>query len=103
MLSQTNGVKTAEARRLLIERIASSRHINRSARLRDLLLYLTARVQDDDVEEIHEQEALLVEIPKGNYAPVFRERRAPEASPFVAEPPLEIIRPAADRRVLVLG
>src|SRR5436309_1572483 len=120
MLSQTN-VKTAEARRLLIERVAASRYINRSARLRDLLLYLTTRVLEEDVEEIHEQEVghrvfgrrpdydtgtdnivrvhasmlrkrleqyfaeegahepLIVEIPKGNYAPLFRERPEAEA------------------------
>src|SRR5436309_9081212 len=144
-MSQVNVLKSADERKLLIERVASSRYINRSARLRDLLLYLTRRVLDEDVEEIHEQEVghkvfgrrpdydtssdnivrvhasmlrkrleqyfaeegaeepLLLEIPKGNYAPVFRERPEPEANPFVVEPPTEIVRPAPDRRVWVLG
>src|SRR5882724_526824 len=135
------GVKTAEARKLLVERVASSRHINRSARLRDLLLYLTNRVLDEDASEIHEQEVghkvfsrtsdydtasdnivrvhasmlrkrleqyfagegarepVILEIPKGNYAPVFRERPEPEI-PVAA--PLEP-KPQPDRRVLVFG
>ena len=115
-MSQANVVKSAEDRKLLIERVASSRYVNRSARLRDLLVYLTTRVLEEDVVEIHEQEVgnkvfgrpanydtssdnivrvhasmlrkrleqyfaeeganepLTIEIPKGNYAPVFRER-----------------------------
>lgn len=98
-----------------------------SARLRDLLLYLTDRVLDGDVDEIHEQEVgvkvfgrpanydtssdnivrvhasmlrkrleqyfasegadepMVVEIRKGNYAPIFHAR--PEVE-FVVEPSL---------------
>jgi hypothetical protein len=115
-MAQANGVHVADARRSLIERVASSRHVNRSARLRDLLLYLAGRVLDDEAGEIHEQELghkvfgrppdydtasdnivrvhasmlrkrleqyfasegadepVILEIPKGNYAPVFRVR-----------------------------
>ena len=49
--SRINGVKTADARRLLAECIAASRYLNRSARLRDLLLYLSDRVLDDEAGE----------------------------------------------------
>jgi hypothetical protein len=126
--SRANGVKTMDARRLLAERIASSRYVNRSARLRDLLLYLSDRVLDDEAGEIHEQEVghkvfgrppnydtstdnivrvhasllrkrleqyfaaegsgepLILEIPKGNYAPVFRQREETCREP-VAPPP----------------
>jgi hypothetical protein len=105
-----------DGRRLLVERIASSPVVSKSARLRDLLLYLCDRVRDGQVAEIHEQEVghhvfgrpvdydasvdnivrvhasllrkrladysskdgarepLVIEIPKGNYAPVFRRR-----------------------------
>jgi hypothetical protein len=132
---------TEDARRLLVERVAASRYINRSARLRDLLLYLADRVLEGDAGEIHEQEVghrvfgrqadydttsdnivrvhasmlrkrleqyfaaegadetLIIEIPKGNYAPVFRERlEAPAAA--VEDAP---VRGTADRRVWVLG
>jgi hypothetical protein len=107
-----------DSRKRLVERVASSRHVNRSARLRALLLYLSERVLDDEAGEIHEQEVghkvfgrpadydttsdnivrvhasmlrkrleqyfasdgagetLILEIPKGNYAPIFRDRRA---------------------------
>jgi len=117
-----------EGRRLLIERVVSSSYINRSARLRDLLIYLTDRVLDDETLEIHEQEVghrvfgraadydtaadnivrvhasmlrkrldqyfttegagetVVLEIPKGNYAPVFRERTKPEPEPLVLAP-----------------
>jgi hypothetical protein len=125
-MAAVNGVKILDARRPLIERIAASRHVSRSARLRDLLLYLADRVLEDEAAEIHEQEVgrkvfgrpagydtatdnivrvhasmlrkrleqyfsaegagepLILEIPKGNYALVFRER--PETQPE-AEPP----------------
>jgi hypothetical protein len=130
-----NGVSLAdsvESRRLLVERVASSRHVNRSARLRDMLLYVSGRVLDGETDEIHEQEVghrvfgrpanydtasdnivrvhasmlrkrleqyfasegsgepFILEIPKGNYAPVFRERIAPaesRAEPAVSVPP----------------
>jgi hypothetical protein len=145
-MSQANGTKTAEARRLLVDRVASSRHIHRSARLRDLLLYLTNRVLDEDVAEIHEQEVgcqvfgrpgnydtssdnivrvhasmlrkrleqyfadegsgepFVVEIPKGNYAPLFREREELPVVPSPQQPaaPLEpapVVAPPSDWRI----
>lgn len=115
--------KDGTSRKLLVERIAASGYLNRSARLREMLLYLTARVLEGRVEQIHEQEVghhvfgrpveydtasdnivrvhasmlrkrleqyfaaegadepLILEIPKGNYAPVFRERGARDAAP----------------------
>jgi hypothetical protein len=118
-MSQGNGAIATDARRLLAERVASSRYLNRSVRLRDLLLYLTDRAVDGDAGEVHEQEVghavfgrpanydttsdnivrvhasmlrkrldqyfaaegaaepLILEIPKGNYAPHFREREEP--------------------------
>ncbi len=111
-LSQVNLVMKKE----LVQRIVCSRHINRSARLRDLFVYLCNRVLEDAAEDIHElevgnkvfgrplqydtsadnivrvhasmlrkrlieyfeaegeHEALIIEIPRGNYAPLFRER-----------------------------
>jgi len=117
-MSKGNVVEATDARRLLVERIASSPYLKRSARLRDLLLYLSDRVLDEEAGEIHEQEVghrvfdrppdydtaadnivrvhastlrkrlqqyfdtegaqetLILEIPKGNYAPVFRRRNA---------------------------
>lgn len=110
-----------------MERVAASRYVSKSARLRDLLTYLCDRVIDESAEEIHEQEVghrvfgrtqdydttadnivrvhastlrkrleqyfsaegagepLIIELPKGNYAPVFRERTVPEPEP--PEPP----------------
>ena len=140
-----NVLKSAGERKLLIERVASSRYVNRSARLRDLLLYLTNRVLEEDVCEIHEQEvghkvfgrpanydtssdnivrvhasmlrkrleqyfaedgaqeSVIVEIPKGNYAPLFRERE--EAAPVIAipEPVVAAPRGGTDRRLWALG
>jgi len=122
--------RVSEDRRLLVERLAASSYLNRSARLRDLLLYLTGRVLEDEAVEIHEQEVghrvfgrspdydtasdnivrvhasmlrkrldqyfaaegasepVVLEIPRGNYAPVFRERttEAAELVTVVAEP-----------------
>lgn len=122
-MSQGSQVGVSEERRLLVERLAASPYFNRSTRLRDLLVYLTDRVLDDDVVEIHEQEVghqvfgrapdydtgadnivrvhastlrkrleqyfttegaaepVVIEIPRGNYAPVFRERSKPSAEP----------------------
>src|SRR5215469_2422316 len=51
-----NGANTGDTRRLLVERIAASPVVSKSARLRDLLLYLCDRVLEDKVDEIHEQE-----------------------------------------------
>jgi len=110
--------------RLLVERIAASRVVSKSARLRDLLVYVCERVLEDGVGQIHEQEVghrvfarppdydttvdnivrvhasllrkrlaeyfskegaqepIVIEIPKGNYAPAFRARAvvAPSAA-----------------------
>jgi hypothetical protein len=140
-MPQGNGINTIDARRSLIGRVASSRYVNRSARLRDLLLYLSARVIEDDAAEIHEQEvghqvfgrpadydtaidnivrvhastlrkrldqyfasegaheAIVLEIPKGNYAPVFRERLEPPPP----TPPRELRPPSADWRIWFLA
>jgi hypothetical protein len=143
MLSQA---KTAESRRLLVDRVAKSRHISRSARLRDLLFYLTSRVLDGDVEEIHEQEvghrvfgrsadydttndnivrvhastlrkrldqyfaeegaaeSEVIEIPKGNYAPVFRERPLTiELPELPSEPRIVPVRRTDWRHWLLAG
>jgi hypothetical protein len=143
-MSQGHSVKIADTRRLLVERVASSRYVNRSARLRDLLVYLADRVLDDQAGEIHEQEvghkvfgrpvdydtgsdnivrvhasmlrkrleqyfaaegageSLILEIPKGNYAPVFRGRDE------VVLPPLPVLpeaqpAPRTDRRQWILA
>jgi hypothetical protein len=144
-------VDTANARKLLVERVAASRYINRSARLRDLLVYLSDRVLEDEAAEIHEQEVghrvfgrpanydttsdnivrvhasmlrkrldqyfaaegadepVILEIPKGNYAPVFRERPEPAVapSPVLLESVPSIVAPAApvskDRKVPILA
>jgi hypothetical protein len=115
---RVNASDVVEGRRLLVERVAASRYIGKSARLRDLFLYLCDRVLEGSAEQIHEQETgrnvfgrapdydttsdnivrvhasllrkrleqyfasegrdepVVIEIPKGNYAPVFRERVA---------------------------
>src|SRR4051794_6134582 len=131
-MSHADLLNSAEDRKLLIERVSSSRYLNRSARLRDLLLYLTTRVLEEDAFEIHEQEVghqvfgrpanydttsdnivrvhasmlrkrleqyfeeagagepIVIEIPKGNYAPVFRPRTTAtlvEARPDVPAKP----------------
>src|SRR5215469_12021273 len=118
-MSVGSGVKvanSAEFRKLLVERVSSSPQLNRSARLRDMLIYVSSRVLDEEAGEIHEQEVghkvfgrpanydtssdnivrvhasmlrkrleqyfaedganepVIVEVPRGNYAPVFRDR-----------------------------
>ena len=55
-MSQGSGTSVADSRRLLVERLAGSSYLNRSARLRDLLMYLTERVLEGEAIEIHEQE-----------------------------------------------
>jgi len=55
-MSQGPQVRVSEDRRLLVERLAASTYFNKSARLRDLLVYLTERVLEDEAVEIHEQE-----------------------------------------------
>src|SRR5258706_2398038 len=116
-----------DERRALVERVLSSDLLTRSARLRNLLVYLTGRVFEDASVEIHEQEVgrevfgrpadydtgsdnivrvhastlrkrleryfseegaaepLILEIPKGNYAPTFRER-SPAIEPVTVLP-----------------
>jgi hypothetical protein len=132
-------------RRKLVERVAGSRYLAKSARLRDLLIYVSDRVLNESACEIHEQEIghhvfgrpadydtgvdnivrvhastlrkrleqyfaeegaaepLILEIPKGNYAPVFRKRES--LAPPVPEPPPVVAPPIVhhDRRVPVLA
>jgi hypothetical protein len=119
----------SDSRRLLVQRVAASRVFSKSARLRDLLVYLCNRVLEGGVDQIHEQEVghhlfgrppdydttvdnivrvhasqlrkrlaeffaneganepLVIEIPKGNYAPAFRERTVEQAmAPAVPAP-----------------
>jgi hypothetical protein len=121
-----------DQRKMLVERVATSRHMNRSARLRDMLLYVSGRVLDSEADEIHEQEVghkvfgrqpnydtssynivrvhgsllrkrldqyfasegaderIILEIPKGNYAPIFHERsEAKPASQILTEYAME--------------
>jgi hypothetical protein len=47
---------SVDSRKLLVERVASSRYIGKSARLRALLVYLCEQVLEHDAQEIHEQE-----------------------------------------------
>ncbi len=111
----------SDPRSLLVERVALSRYIAKSARLRDLLVYLCNQVIREGAIEIHEQEVghavfgraedydtaldnivrvhastlrkrleqffaeegcgepVVIELLKGNYAPLFRERVVTEA------------------------
>jgi hypothetical protein len=55
-VSTKNAVAIADSRRLLIQRVASSACLSKSARLRELFLYLCERVLDDGAGEIHEHE-----------------------------------------------
>ncbi|MGH9351969.1 MAG: hypothetical protein ACRD2G_07405 [Terriglobia bacterium] len=113
----TEHAKATDLRLQLIERVLASRHLNHSARLQEMLLFLAKRVVEDQAEEVHEREVghevfdrppdydtvadnivrvhasllrkrlelyfaaegrdepLILEIPKGNYAPLFHERR----------------------------
>jgi hypothetical protein len=128
-------VRIEEDRRLLVSRVVASPYFNKSARLRDLLVYLTDRVLQDEAAEIHEQEVghhvfgrpadydttaanivrvhasmlrkrleqyfaaegadepVVIEIPKKNYAPVFRESSKAEVEPLVEAVPAP--KPAA--------
>ena len=133
-------------RRKLIERVAGSRYLAKSARLRDLLVYLSDRVLNDSAAEIHEQEIgyrvfgrprdydtgadnivrvhastlrkrleqyfaeegaaepMILEIPKGNYAPVFRKRElVPPSVPELVRVPDPPPSPPRDRRVPILA
>jgi hypothetical protein len=51
--TSTTGV---DSRKSLVERVASSSYFNKSARLRELFLYLCERVLEESAEEIHERE-----------------------------------------------
>ncbi|HJZ97873.1 MAG TPA: helix-turn-helix domain-containing protein, partial [Candidatus Solibacter sp.] len=111
-MARVGSTKLEESRRLLVERVAASRYFSKSARLRDLLMYLCehsegeiheqeigervfGRARDydtstDNIVRVHastlrkrlEQyfaeegagEPVILEIPRGNYTPVFRER-----------------------------
>lgn len=141
-MSQGNRVNVSDGRRLLVERLAVSSYFNRSARLRDLLVYLTGRVLEDETVEVHEQEvgnkvfgrppdydtaadnivrvhasmlrkrldqyfategadeAITIEIPKGNYAPVFRPRSKPAPEPLNLEVLPAPEKPRTDRRLI---
>ncbi|HTD21813.1 MAG TPA: hypothetical protein VK738_04115 [Terriglobales bacterium] len=135
--------KVTDSHRTLVERVASSRYFNKSARLHDLLMYVCGRVLDDDVQEIGEQEIgcnvferprdydtatdniarvhasllrkrleqyfeeegrdepIIIEIVKGNYAPVFRARPAaavPMPSPATAPGATPVAQPTIPLR-----
>jgi hypothetical protein len=138
-VSRVNDTKLEENRKLLVERVAASRHFNKSARLRDLLVYLCERGMEGSTD-IHEQEIghkvfgrpadydtgsdnivrvhasmlrkrleqyfaeegaaepLVLEIPRGNYAPVFRERVTPEPAAPVVEPAAPLAAPPVPAR-----
>ncbi len=123
-----------DSRKLLVERVAASRYVGKSARLRDLLVYLCDQVLEHGAQEIHEQEVghavfgrapdydtvsdnivrvhasmlrkrldqyfssegqdepVIIELPKGNYAPVFSERRVVEA----LQPAVQTFPPSAE-------
>jgi hypothetical protein len=125
-VAKTNLSDAKDRKRLLVEQVASSAYFSKSARLREMFIYVCDRVLDHEVDEIHEQEVgrrvfgrppdydtsadntvrvhasmlrkrvdqyfategcsepIVIEIPRGNYAPVFRERRT---VPVVAEFP----------------
>jgi hypothetical protein len=144
-MSHANVLKSASERKLLVERVASSRYVNRSARLRDLLIYLTNRVLEEDACEIHEQEvghkvfgrpanydtssdnivrvhasmlrkrleqyfeeegaqeSVILEIPKGNYAPLFRDREESAQAIAIPEPAVPAPGVRADRWLWTLG
>src|SRR6266851_2681828 len=131
-------------RRALLQRVSWSRHIEKSGRIRDFLLFVCERALEEPSVEIHEQEIgyrvfgrtgdydttadnivrvtasqtrkkleqyfvaegasepIILEIPKGKYTPVFRER-----NPVAAETPKAIEPqigpdPARHRRVVLI-
>lgn len=140
-----------QTRKELVSRVVSSSLICKSARLRELFLYLCNRVLDESVDDIHElelghkvfgrpehydtaadnivrvhasllrkrlaeyfqsdgiDEPLVVEIPRGNYAPTFRKRdplpmatQVPERpETIVFEPDLTLLEPQKSSRQLV--
>jgi hypothetical protein len=127
-----------EQRRQLVQQVASSPYFAKSARLREMLLYVCDRVLDHEVQEIHEQEVgrrvfgrppdydtaadntvrvhasmlrkrveqyfanegldepIVIEIPRGNYAPVFRPRNTKLAAPEQPDPDRPILPQAAE-------
>ncbi|MDP9051557.1 MAG: hypothetical protein M3O31_12700 [Acidobacteriota bacterium] len=129
-VAKTNLNDAKERKKLLVEQVASSAYFSKSARLRDMFIYVCDRVLDQEVDEIHEQEVgrrvfgrpadydtsadntvrvhasmlrkrveqyfategcgepIVIEIPRGNYAPVFRERRAIPVLPEVSSAPV---------------
>lgn len=132
---------SVDGRKLLVERVASSRYVGKSARLRALLVYLCDQVLERDAQEIHEQEVgravfgrpadydtvsdnivrvhasmlrkrlneyfssegrdevVIIEIPKGNYAPIFSERRVTEIVTPLVQPVLSSSTPGIVRRM----
>jgi len=133
-VAKTNLTDAKDSRRHLVTQVAGSTYFAKSARLREMFIYVCGRVLDHDADEIHEQEVgrqvfgrpadydtsadntvrvhasmlrkrvdqyfskegagetLVIEIPRGNYAPVFRER------PKVVEPephahPADVLTP----------
>ena len=113
----------------MVRRIAASGPFSRSARLREMLQYLSGKVLDEQIFDVHElevghqvfgrpehydttadnivrvhasllrkrlaeyfrtegrDEELVIEIPRGNYAPVFRPRIAAAPGPEAADAP----------------
>lgn len=146
-MNQGSHLRVFEDRRLVVERLAASSYLNRSARLRDLLLYLTDRVLEDEAVEIHEQEVghrvfgrpadydtaadnivrvhasmlrkrldqyfategasepVVIEIPRGNYALVFRERSKDTIEPAGPLPVAERLQAPVkkDRRLMAVS
>ncbi|HEY6391411.1 MAG TPA: hypothetical protein VIX89_09045 [Bryobacteraceae bacterium] len=134
--------RTDTSHKPLVDRVAASRYINKSARLRDLLLYLCQRACERPADEIHEQEIghkvfgrpqgydtgsdnivrvhvsmlrkrleqyfdtegadepVILEIPRGNYTPVFQERPPFPHETTVPEP---AARPTWDWRIPALA
>ena len=118
----------------LVNRVLSSRHFEKSARLRDFLSYVADRALTEPGVRLHEQEIaehvflrpaegakgedttvrvhayqlrkrlegyfategthepFVIEIPKGNYAPVFRPRHIPEAQGPIASEAVDPVR-----------
>lgn len=134
-VAKTNLSDAKDRKRLLVDQVASSAYFSKSARLREMFIYVCDRVLDHEVDEIHEQEVgrrvfgrpadydtsadntvrvhasmlrkrvdqyfategssepIVIEIPRGNYAPVFRERRALPVVPEIPSPPGDVAAP----------
>jgi hypothetical protein len=136
-VAKTSLSDVKDQKRHLVDQVASSSYFSKSARLREMFIYVCDRVLDHDVDEIHEQEVgrrvfgrpadydtsadntvrvhasmlrkrvdqyfategcsepIVIEIPRGNYAPVFRERPVkPAPVELLASPVAEVTRPA---------